>query len=83
MSARCAMPVEFLIDALDDADDLPAIARQLTAQASHGRVACGQSDPTLLELTVRGESGEKRLIYRVEPEQILVLWAESVAPTRH
>jgi len=74
-----ALPVEFLLDALDELEDLPAIARLLTTMADHGRVRCGQGDPGLLELTL----GEKRLIYRFEAEQILVLSAETIAPTRH
>ncbi len=74
-----ALPVEFLIEALDDLDDLPKIARQLTRMADHGRARCGQTDPDLLELIL----GEKRLIYRVEAEQILVLWAETIPPTQH
>ena len=83
MSSRGALPVEFLLEALEDLEDLPAIARQLTALAPEGRVACGQSDPGLLELTLREGHREKRLIYRYEPEQILVLSAERVVPTRH
>ena len=74
-----ALPVEFLIEALEDLEDLPAIARQLTSMADLGRVACGQADPGLRELKL----GEKRLFYRCEEEQILVLWAESVPPTQH
>jgi len=74
-----ALPVEFLIEALDELEDLQAIARQLTRMAEHGRVRCGQADPGLLELTL----GEKRVIYRCEAEQILVLSAETIAPTRH
>lgn len=74
-----SLPVEFMLEAMEELDDLPAIARQITALADLGRVACGQPDPSLLELTV----GEKRLIYRCESEQILVLFAESVGPTQH
>jgi hypothetical protein len=77
------LPVEFLLAALEDLEDLPAIARQLTALAPEGRVACGQSDPDLRELTLREGHREKRLIYRCEPDQILVLSAEHVAPTQH
>lgn len=74
-----SLPVEFMLEAMEELDDLPAIARQITALADLGRVACGQSDPNLLELTL----GAKRLIYRCESEQILVLFAESILATRH
>ncbi len=77
------MPIEFLLEAMEELEDLPAIARQLTALAAQGRVACGQSDEGLLELTVSEKQGQKRLIYRCESEQIVVLSAERVAPTRH
>ncbi len=83
MSSRRALPVEFLLDALEDLEDLTSIARQLAALAPHGRVACGQSDPELLELTLTGACGQKRLLYRCELEQIVVLSAEHIAPTQH
>ncbi len=71
--------VEFDIEALEDLEDLPQIARQLTRLADWGRVACGQPDPTLLELQL----GEKRLLYRIEGDEVWVLSAERVAPTCH
>ncbi len=77
-----ALPVEFLLEALEDLDDLPDlpdIARQLTALAFDGRVACGQADPDVRELTL----GEKRLLYRCEPDAIVVLSAEPIAATQH
>jgi hypothetical protein len=74
-----ALPVEFLIEALEELEDLSAIARQLTVLADTGRIACGQADPDLFELSI----GEKRVFYRFEDGQILVLWAESISPTRH
>ncbi len=83
MSLHEALPVEFLIDAMHDLEDLPAIARQLTALAHAGKPACGQPDPSLRELVLAEGSSEKRLIYRCESEQILVLSAERVSPTRH
>ena len=71
--------VEFMLDALDDLDDLPAIAKQLTARADEGRIACGQPDPGLWELVI----GEKRLLYRQEDDEVIVLHAEHMPPTQH
>lgn len=71
--------VEFELDALDELDDLPAIARQLTVLAELGRVVCGQSDPMLWELQI----DEKRVLYRVEGDEILVVAAETIVRSPH
>lgn len=74
-----ALPVEFTLEALEDIEDVAAIARQLTRVADHGRIACGQSDPLLREVLL----GQNRVLYRVEEEQIVVLAAELVPPAIH
>jgi hypothetical protein len=71
--------VEFELEALDELDDLPFIARQLTVLAECGRVVCGQPDPLLWELQI----GEKRVFYRFEEDEIRVISAESIARVRH
>lgn len=68
-------PVEFTLEAMEDIDDLPHVARQLSRLGELGRVACGQADPCLRELIVDAQ----RVLYRVEPDQIVVLGA-STAP---
>ncbi len=71
--------VEFALEALDDLEDLPTIARQLTVLAELGKVVCGQSDPELWELQI----DEKRVFYRVQCDEIIVVGAESIPPVRH
>jgi hypothetical protein len=74
-----ALPVEFTLEALEDIDDLPLIASQLTRAAECGRIACGQADPDVRELLV----GQNRVLYRLEEEQIVVLSAEPFVPSLH
>jgi hypothetical protein len=74
-----ALPVEFTHEALDDVYDIVSMARVLSRSAEAGRVACGQSDPQVRELTV----DQHRVIYRIEPDQVVVLGAEPSCATRH
>jgi hypothetical protein len=76
---RVALPIEFMPDALEEIDDLCAIARKLTHAAELGRIACGQADPEVRELII----DDNRLLYRLEDEQIVVLSAERFAPSLH
>jgi hypothetical protein len=73
------LPIEFMPDALEEIDDLCAIARKLTHAAELGRIACGQADPEVRELII----DDNRLMYRIEDEQIVVLSAERFAPSLH
>lgn len=66
------LPVEFTLEALEDIDDIVDVARRLSREASHGRIACGQSDPETRELVI----DRTRLLYRLEETQILVLSAD-------
>lgn len=83
-------PVEFTLEAMEDIEDLPYVARQLSRLGELGCVACGQADPCLRELIVdgRASAGEPllsalRVLYRVEPDQILVLAASVATPALH
>jgi len=67
-----ALPVEFTLDAMEDIDDLPRVARVLSRVAEAGRVACGQPDPWTREVRIDGQ----RVLYRLEHEQIVVLGAD-------
>ena len=73
------LPIEFTLEAMEDIEDLPHVARQLSRLADFGAVACGQCDPLLRELVV----DERRLLYRVEREQIVVLSATLALPALH
>ncbi len=66
------LPVEFTLEALEDIEDIVDVARKLSRQADHGRIACGQSDPSTRELII----DRTRLLYRLEATQILVLSAD-------
>lgn len=72
-------PVEFTLEAMEDIEDLPRVARQLSRLGELGRVACGQADPCLRELIVDAQ----RVLYRVEPDQIVVLGASDAPPALH
>lgn len=65
-------PVEFTVEALEDIDDLPEVARALSRSAELGRIVCGQSDPRTLELVIE----QLRVLYRLEDHQIVVLGAD-------
>ncbi len=69
------LPVEFTRKAMEDIEDLPYVARQLSRLGELGSVASGQADPCLRELTV----DRQRVLYRVEREQIVVLSATTTA----
>lgn len=73
------LPVEFTLEAMEDIDDLPRVARLLSRMVDFGRVACGQADPLLRELVI----DDQRLLYRVEREQIVVLSADPAPPSLH
>ena len=73
------LPVEFTLEAMEDIDDLPHVARQVSRLAKRGRIACGQTDPRLRELIV----DQQRVLYRVEREQIVVLGASDAEPVLH
>jgi hypothetical protein len=66
-------PVEFTREALEDIEDLPEVARELSRSAELGRIVCGQSDPRTLELVIE----RLRVLYRLEDHLILVLGADS------
>lgn len=72
-------PVEFTLEAMEDIEDLPHVARQLSRLGELGRVACGQTDACLRELVV----DEQRVLYRLERDQIVVLGASVAAPPLH
>jgi uncharacterized protein YabN with tetrapyrrole methylase and pyrophosphatase domain len=76
---RTSLPVEFTHEALDDVYDIVAMARVLSRAAESGRVACGQSDPRVREMTV----DLHRVIYRIEESQVVVLGAEPSCSSRH
>jgi hypothetical protein len=87
---RVGRPIEFTLEAMEDIEDLPAVARQLSRLGELGRVACGQADPCLRELIVdaRARADEPmvhalRVLYRVEPDQIVVLSASAAPPALH
>ena len=65
-------PIEFTSEALEDIEDLPEVARQLSRSAELGRIVCGQSDPLTLELVIE----QLRVLYRLEEHQIIVLGAD-------
>jgi hypothetical protein len=67
-----ALPVEFTQEAMQDIEDLPRIARQLSRALEFGRVLCGQPDPCTRE--------DLRVVYRVERDQVVVLSAD---PAEH
>ena len=73
------LPVEFTLEAMEDIEDLPHVARQLSRLAKLGSVACGQADPRLRELIV----DQQRVLYRVERDQIVVLGATSAKLALH
>jgi hypothetical protein len=73
------LPVEFTLEAMEDIEDLPYVARQLSRLAELGTIACGQADPRLRELVV----DQQRVLYRVEREQIVVLSASAAPPLMH
>jgi len=70
------LPVEFTQEAMEDIEDLPRLARQLSRALDFGRVLCGQSDPCTREIVIE----DLRILYRVEREQIVVLSAD---PAEH
>jgi hypothetical protein len=67
-----SLPVEFTLEALEDIEDIVGVARRLSREADRGRIACGQSDPATRTLVI----DHTRLLYRLEPTQILVLSAD-------
>jgi hypothetical protein len=71
--------VEFSLEALEDLEDLPAIAKQLKLLADEGRIACGQPDPSVREL----EIARRRILYRQRGDELEVITAEPVVPARH
>jgi hypothetical protein len=71
--------VEFTLEALEDIEDLVGVARKLSRQAEHGRIACGQSDPATRELVI----DQTRFLYRLEASQIVVLGADPAVPLPH
>jgi hypothetical protein len=73
------LPVEFTLEALEDIEDIVGVARQLSRQAQRGRIACGQSDPETRELVI----DRTRLLYRLEPTQIVVLGADPAQLPHH
>jgi hypothetical protein len=79
VEVRLALPVEFTLEALDDIEDIISVARKLSRVATLGRVACGQSDPFMREVSI----GRTRLLYRLEETQILVLGADCTPPLHH
>jgi hypothetical protein len=85
-----ALPVEFTLEALEDIEDLPRVARTLSVLVegrgsaqepwgNAGRAACGQADPLTREVLIDGQ----RVLYRLEREQIVVLSAELEPPSLH
>lgn len=70
------LPVEFTQEAMQDIEDLPRLARQLSRALEFGRVLCGQADPCTREIVIE----ELRVVYRVEREHVVVLSAD---PAEH
>lgn len=66
------LPVEFTQEAMQDIEDLPRLARQLSRALEFGRVLCGQPDPCTREIVIE----ELRVVYRVERDQVVVLSAD-------
>jgi hypothetical protein len=73
------LPVEFTLEAMQDIDDLPRVARLLSRMVDFGKVACGQDDPLLREVVI----DDQCVMYRVERDQIVVLSAEPAPQLLH
>jgi hypothetical protein len=73
------LPVEFTQEAMEDIEDLPRLARQLSRALDCGRVLCGQADLCTREIVIE----DLRILYRVEREQVVVLSADPVEHSLH